>query len=162
MIRPIDPETDAAAIARIYAPFVTGSDITFDTVPPSPDGMRARLRSFLPGCPGFVWQMPGGAIAGYCYAHPWKSKAAYDHTLESTLYIDPAFARRGIGLALMTALIEECRARGIHSLIACITEGNVASFRLHERLGFTRASLFRQVGLKHGRLLDVIDYQLIL
>lgn len=161
-IRPIDPARDAEAIARIYAPFVTDTDISFESVPPSAAEMRARLESFLHDSPGFLWQTPEGAVAGYCYAHPWKERAAYNPTLETTIYLDPAFARQGIGRALMEHLVADCRRRGVHSLIACITGGNEASCRLHEALGFTQASLFRQVGFKHGRWLDVVDYQLLL
>lgn len=162
MIRPIDPATDTEAIARIYAPFVTDTDITFETVAPSVAQMRARLEEIVADFPGFVFETSGGTIAGYCYAHHWKVKDAYNPTLETTIYVDPAFSRQGIGLALMEALIGACRDSSVHSLIACITEGNDPSYRLHERLGFERVSHFRQVGFKHGRLLDVVDYQLIL
>ncbi|MCM1028145.1 MAG: GNAT family N-acetyltransferase [Pseudoflavonifractor sp.] len=162
MIRPIIPADDAEAIARIYAPFVTDTDITFETTAPSPPEMRARLEEICADFPGLLWQEPDGQIAGYCYAHHWKVKAAYNPTLETTIYISPAYAHRGIGLALMQALIDACRRSGTHSLIACITEGNIPSYRLHERLGFSRVSHFSQVGYKHGRLLDVVDYQLIL
>ncbi len=162
MIRPIDPARDAAAIAAIYAPFVDNTEITFETVAPSAEQMRARLEEITGSFPGFVYELPSGEIAGYCYAHHWKVKAAYNPTLETTIYVDPAHARQGIGLALMEALINACREASTHSLIACITEGNDPSYRLHERLGFERVSYFRQVGYKHGRLLDVVDYQLIL
>lgn len=69
---------------------------------------------------------------------------------------------RGIGRQLMERLIEECRAGGYHALIACITEGNEASYSLHEKLGFRKVSHFEKVGLKFGRWLDVVDYELII
>ncbi|MDE6403235.1 MAG: GNAT family N-acetyltransferase, partial [Muribaculaceae bacterium] len=68
----------------------------------------------------------------------------------------------GIGRELMKELIAECRRRGFHSLIACITAENTVSCAFHERLGFVRVSHFKEVGYKSGRKLDVVDYQLIL
>lgn len=62
----------------------------------------------------------------------------------------------------MRRLIEDCRALGFHSLIACVTAENSTSVRFHERLGFSQVSRFVEVGLKFGRRLDVVDLQLIL
>lgn len=161
MIRPLDPAADAPAIARIYAPFVTDTDISFESVPPTAEEMSRRLKSFVASLPGFVWE-EGGEVVAYAYAHPWKGFAGYSQTLETTLYVDPPYARRGIGRALMERLIDEGRRHGIISFIACITYGNTPSCALHEALGFTLASHFRAVGRKNGRLLDILDYQLLL
>lgn len=164
MIQPIDPARDAEAITSIYRPFVTDTDISFEREdePPTADEMRQRLESFLGEFPGFLWREPDGTVVGYCYAHPWKERAAYNPTLETTVYINPAYARRGIGRKLMEALIDECRRRGTVSLIACITAGNEASCALHAALGFRQVSYFSAVGRKFGRWLDVVDYQLLL
>lgn len=161
-IRSIDPHADAPAIAAIYRPFVEETDISFETVAPDEGEMERRLREITSVVPGFLMEDEDGRVTGYCYAHPWKGYAAYSATLETTIYVDPAFARRRIGRRLMERLIAECRERGALTLIACITAGNDASIALHEALGFTKASYFRAVGLKAGRLLDVTDYQLIL
>lgn len=101
-------------------------------------------------------------IAGYCYAHAWKERAAYRHTLETTVYLASEYQGKGIGKQLMQTLINECRHRGYHALIACITEGNEASNSLHQKLGFKQVSHFEKVGLKFDRWLDVFDYELIL
>ena len=101
-------------------------------------------------------------VVGYCYAHAWKEKAAYKYTLETTVYLSPGYKGKGIGRQLMERLIEECRVGGYHALIACITEGNEASCSLHEKLGFRKVSHFEKVGLKFGRWLDVVDYELII
>ena len=77
-------------------------------------------------------------------------------------YGDPGLQKRGTGEALMRKLIEECRHRGFHSLIACITADNRPSIALHEKLGFRKVSGFKEVGMKFGRWLDVEDYQLLL
>jgi len=101
-------------------------------------------------------------VAGYCYAHGWKTKAAYRYTLETTVYLSPDYFGRGIGKRLMRELIEACRRNGYRALIACITAGNEASIALHTGLGFKQVSHFEQVGRKFGRWLDVVDYELLL
>ena len=159
MIRPLRAAEDAAAIAAIYAPFVEGTTVSFEIAPPGEAEMRERLLH-LP-FPGYVYE-EGGKVLGYCYAHPWKERPAYGHTLETTLYLVPQAQGRGIGRALMAALIPACRAWGARVLIACITAENEPSCRFHESLGFRRASHFHSVGYKLGRWLDVVDYELVL
>lgn len=159
MIRPLQALDDAAALAAIYAPFVADTSISFETVPPTAEEMRERLLH-LP-LPGYVFE-EDGRILGYCYAHLWKERPAYGHTLETTLYLIPEAQGRGIGRQLMGALIPACRAWGARVLIACITAENERSCRFHEALGFRRASLFHAVGYKFGRWLDVADYELLL
>ena len=103
-----------------------------------------------------------GRVVGFCYAHPWKERAAYCNTLETTIYLDPSVHRQGVGTALMRQLIADCRAMGCRALIACITGENTSSIAFHSRLGFERVSLFRSVGYKMGRWLDVVDMELLL
>lgn len=153
--------TDAAAIAEIYNRYVTADTASFETSPVSEDEMHRRIESISALHPYYVDETDG-EITGFCYAHPWKERAAYRDTLETTIYISTRHLRRGIGRLLMTTLINECRNRGYHALIACITGGNEASCALHERLGFKQVSLFKEVGIKFGRRLDVVDYQLLL
>ncbi len=160
MIRKVNP-ADAATIAAIYNHYVAESDATFDTDAVSVDDMRQRILAIAQHYPYLVWE-EDGRVVGFCYAHGWKTKPAYNLTLETTIYIDPEYARRGIGQRLMLQLIDECRESGFHTLIACITGGNEASVLLHEKLGFKKVSHFESVGLKFGRWLDVVDYQLML
>lgn len=157
MIRDVR-EQDAAAIADIYNRYVRETDITFETDPVTTDGMRQRILQITREGPYLVWE-EAGVVTGYCYAHAWKTRPAYAHTLESTVYLHPLATGQGIGARLMNALIEACRHRGVHVLIACITGGNEASCRLHARLGFTEASHFHAVGRKFGRWIDVVDYE---
>ena len=153
---------DAKAIADIYNHYVKESVATFDTEPWSEEKMRERIEELSRNFPYMVYRLTDGEIAGYCYAHPWKEKDAYRLTLETTVYISPTHTGKGIGKELMTRLIEDCRSKGFRTLIACITQDNEASFRLHEKLGFEKVSHFRKVGMKFDRWLDVIDYELIL
>ncbi|HIZ26128.1 GNAT family N-acetyltransferase [Barnesiella sp. An55] len=161
MIREVNPQTDAAAITGIYNEYILHSTISFETQPLTVEAMHDRIAHIANQYPYFVAE-EGGVIVGYCYAHPWKERAAYGHTLETTVYLSPESQSRGIGKQLMLKLIGECRARGYRALIACITGNNEASRTFHERLGFSQVSLFKEVGYKLGQWLDVVDYELLL
>ena len=158
-IREVKAATDAREIAEIYNRYVANTTATFELRPLTEEEMRGRIEEVAAKFPYYVWEEEG-IILGYCYAHKWKGFAAYDITLESTIYLLPDVKGRGIGMKLMKRLIDECRRRGFISLIACITAENEESCRFHEKLGFRQVSLFRNVGKKFGRLLDVADYQL--
>ncbi len=160
MIRPVRV-TDAPAIAAIYNEYVLHTTISFETEPLTEEAMRNRIAHYSVQYPYLVDEREG-VIVGYCYAHPWKERAAYFRSWETTIYLHPDYTGQGIGAPLMHELIARCRAAGCHTLIACITEDNNASCEFHRRLGFTRVSHFSQVGCKLGRLLDVADYQLML
>ena len=160
MIRKVHLQ-DAKAITDIYNEYVINSTATFDTQPLEIEEMQSRIIQLSANCPYFVYETDG-VVAGYCYAHPWKEKAAYKFTLETTVYISPQYIGKGIGKQLMQSLIEECRKKGYHALIACITEGNEISNLLHAKLGFKQVSHFEKVGLKFDRWLGVVDYELIL
>ena len=160
MIREVRPD-DAAQIAGIYNRYILETTISFETQPLSAEDMRKRIEEISSNFPYFVAESDG-KIIGYCYAHPWKERAAYCKTLETTIYLASEAKGKGLGARLMTQLIKECRNRGYHVLIACITAENEESCRFHERLGFKKVSHFEQVGQKFGRWLDVADYELIL
>ena len=152
---------DAKAIADIYNIYVKDTDITFETEPVSVEEMRERIATISAHNPYLVYEMEG-EIAGYCYVHGWKERAAYQYTVETTVYLSPKYFRKGIGRKLMERLIEECRTYGFRALIACITDGNEVSFILHEKLGFKKVSHFEKVGRKFDRWIDVVDYELLL
>ncbi len=157
-IRNVDSGRDAAEIAGINAWYVENSTAIFDTVPLTESEMRRKIEMIAERFPYLVYEN-GGRIDGYCYAHPWKEKQAYYPTWETTIYLRPGCEGRGIGKRFMEILTDECRRRGCHSLIACITAENEGSCRFHEKLGYRQVSRFKEVGEKFGRLLDVVDYQ---
>lgn len=152
---------DAKAIVDIYNEYVVNSVATFETEPLRVEEMEGRIAGISASYPYLVY-VDQDEVVEYCYAHTWKEKAAYKYTLETTVYLSPRYKGKGIGRQLMERLIEECRAGGYYALIACITEGNEASYSLHEKLGFRKVSHFEKVGLKFGRWLDVVDYELII
>lgn len=150
---------DGPRLAEIYNRYVTSTTVSFETEPVSADEMSRRVREYEPF---LVAEDGDGLVAGYAYAHPWKERAAYRETLETSVYLSAEATGHGLGRRLMEELISEFRRRGAHVLIACITAENTASCRFHEALGFRQVSLFKEVGLKFGRRLDVVDYELIL
>lgn len=158
MIRPVQLN-DANAISAIYNYYITRTTITFETTPVTVSEMKRRILSISREYPYFVIEEEG-EIKGYCYAHRWKEKEAYQCTAETTVYVNPKRLREGNGERLMNHLIEACRTQGIHTLIACITYPNIPSIQLHTKLGFKQASHFHEVGRKFGKLLDVCDYEL--
>ena len=160
MIRSVTQQ-DASSIANIYNEYVLNSTITFETEPVTVEEMEKRIYLLSKDFPYFAYE-DNNEILGSCYVHHWKEKAAYKYTLETTVYLSPNAKGKGIGTLLMTKLIDICKEQGYHNLIACITSGNEASFKLHTKLGFKKVSHFHEVGLKFNQWLDVIDYELIL
>ena len=158
MIRSVRTE-DAAAIAAIYNHYVLETTISFEVAPLSTEEMRARMEQTAEEYPYLVWESDG-QVLGYACAHRWKERAAYAGTWEVTIYLHPQSCGLGIGSRLMQQLVADCRRAGCRSLIACITGENAASRAFHARHGFRQVSHFVCVGMKFGRLLDVVDYQL--
>lgn len=156
-IRPVGL-ADAEPITAIYNRYIAETAISFETEPLSVEQMRQRIDA-LSAFPYFVC-VSGGAVVGYCYAHPWKGRAAYAQTLETTVYLAHEACGKGVGTALMRHLIDACKRQDFHVLIACITDDNATSIRFHERLGFTAVSHFHEVGRKFGRWLGVVDMEL--
>lgn len=159
-VRPVRTD-DAEAIADIYRHYVTDTTTSFEVTPPSAGEMRRRITAISAAHPYLVCEMDG-KVAGYCYVHPWKERAAYSATMETTIYLSPDVRGHGLGRMMMGRLLAECRSRGYHALIACITAENDESCRFHESIGFVKVSHFREVGHKFGRVLDVVDYEMLL
>jgi L-amino acid N-acyltransferase YncA len=163
LLRPVRPD-DADAICAIYNHYVAHTVISFEEQAVSSEAMRDRIASVSANLPWFVCECdePERRIAGYAYATPWRARSAYRYSVESTVYVAPDQARRGVGTALYSALIEALRARGLHSVIGGIALPNPASVGLHEALGFEKVAEFREVGLKFERWVNVGYWQLLL
>lgn len=159
-IRPVTL-ADADAITGIYNHYVRETTVTFETEPLTTEEMANRIKDISARFPYFVYEKDG-RILGYCYAHLWRERAAYSNTLETTVYIDGQAQRQGLGSMMVRHLTDLCREQGYHALIACITEENRASVKMHERLGFRQVSCFKEVGMKFGRWLDVVDLEYLL
>ena len=105
MIREVRPD-DAAQIAGIYNHYILETTISFETQPLSAEDMRIRIEEISSYFPYFVAEN-NGKLTGYCYAHPWKERAAYCKTLETTIYLASEAKGKGLGTRLMDRLIDE-------------------------------------------------------
>lgn len=141
--------SDAGAIRRIYAPSITESSVSFELEVPTDQEMARRIESVSRHVPWLVAERKG-EVAGYAYAGPFRARAAYQWTRESSVYIAPAHHRTGVARALMEALIGICRELGYRTLVAGATMPNPGSGGLHESLGFQPVGEFPNVGRKRG------------
>jgi phosphinothricin acetyltransferase len=160
IIRPATP-ADNAAIAAIWNREVLHTTATTDTEPRAPAAQRAWLAARGPRHPVIV-AAEGDEVAGFGALSPYRSKPSYARTVENSVYVKDGWRGKGLGAALLDRLLALARAHGHHAVIARITAGNEASLALHERLGFVRVGLEREVACKHGMWLDVVTLQRIL
>lgn len=154
-------DADAPAICAIYNHYVTDTVVTFEEQPLAPVEMLSRMAAVQEKLPWLVLERDD-AIAGYACASPWKSRAGYRFTVESSIYLAPAHTGRGFGSMLYASLLENLRARNIHCVIGGAALPNPASVALHEKLGFAKVAHFRENGFKFGRWIDVGYWQLLL
>jgi L-amino acid N-acyltransferase YncA len=151
---------DLEQVAAIFAHYVTTSVVTFEENPPPVASWQQRLADIAGRNLPFLVAEADGAIRGYAYATPWRPKPAYRHTVEDTVYIEPGYTGRGIGGALLGALLPACAQAGARQVIAVIADsGSDASAALHSRFGFSHAGRLTGVGYKHDRWVDTILMQ---
>ena len=152
---------DAAQICDIYNYYVRETVVTFEESPVLEVDMARRIAEITPRLPWLVWEVDG-KILGYAYATPWKVRAAYRHSVESSIYLAQQATGRGLGSRLYAALITELRQRRLHCVIGGAALPNPASVALHEKLGFSKVAEFKEVGFKFGRWIDVAYWELML
>jgi L-amino acid N-acyltransferase YncA len=154
---------DLAAVTAIYDDHVRHGTGSFEITPPDVAEMRSRFAALeASGHPiMLVKDRETGAVLGFGYAGPHKARAAYNHTVEDSVYLRSDVAGKGIGRALLARLIAESKARGFEQMMAVIGDSeNLASINLHRSLGFVEVGVARNVGFKFGRYLDVVFMQL--
>ncbi len=150
---------DAAAIAELYAPYVSASTVSFEMEPPSAEAMRSRIEERSDLYPWIVAEDEVGLIAGYAYATAFRQRLAYRFTVETSVYVGQDAQGQGLGARLYRSLFATLESQGFAQAIAAITLPNAASLRLHERLGFSQAGLYSKVGHKFGSWHDVAIWQ---
>jgi len=154
-------ESDVAAITEIYAHHVLHGTGSFEIDPPDAGEIARRMADVVSrGLPYLVAESEN-IIVGYAYATLYRPRVAYRFTLEDSVYVHHAQAGRGIGAALLEELIRACKARGCRQLVAVIGDSeNIASVRVHEKLGFQHSGVLRVVGFKFDRWIDTVFMQL--
>ncbi len=151
-------ERDAGAMLAIYQPFVTDAAVSFELEPPSPAEFAERIRA-AQGRWAWLAAERDGIVAGYAYAGQYKTRAAYDWSVETAVYVHGDHRGQGVGGALYSRLFAVLAEKGFCTAYAGITLPNDASIRLHEALGFTLIGVFRRAGWKFGRWHDVSWWQ---
>jgi len=153
-------EADLAAIREIYAHHVLHGLASFEIEPPTLDEMRRRFAAITAeGYPYLLAEADAGVL-GYAYASAYRSRPAYRHTVENSVYVKPGAVGRGVGRRLLTALIEQCTLRGPRQMLAVIGDSaNAASIGLHRACGFRECGTLRSVGFKSGRWVDSVIMQ---
>jgi phosphinothricin acetyltransferase len=148
-------ELDAEACAAIYAPYVTGTAITFEYEPPTPADMAGRIGNALRTHAWVVLEDDDGRVVGYAYGGPFKTRQAYRWSCEVSVYLEPGLRRCGGGRALYEALFERLAERGYRTAAAGMTLPNDASEGLHRAMGFEPVGVYRRIGWKNGAWHDV-------
>jgi L-amino acid N-acyltransferase YncA len=152
--------SDLDAIAEIYAHYVATSVATFELDAPDRAEWARRFDAITDAGLPFLVTARDGALAGYAYCAPWKTRPAYRATVEDSVYVAPWAVGRGCGTELMSALLEACRGAGLREIIAVIADtGDPASVELHHRFGFVDAGRLTGVGHKHERWIDTLLLQ---
>ena len=151
---------DIASITAIYAESVANGRGTFELEAPDETEMAARLAVVEAlGLPRLVLDIDG-AVAGYAYAGPFRTRQAYRYMVEDSIYVAPWARGRGVAGALLDALIVRCEVMGLRQMVAVIGDAeNVGSIALHRTRGFTDAGVFKAAGWKHNDWRDVVFMQ---
>jgi L-amino acid N-acyltransferase YncA len=158
-IRPATP-ADLAAVTAIYDHAVRHGTASFELEPPDASEMARRRQALVDaGYPYLVAEIDG-AIAGYAYAGPYRSRPAYRWSVEDSIYVAPPMYRRGVGAALLGRLIVEAEKSSFRQMIAVIGDSaQTPSIALHRAAGFRPIGTIENVGFKFGRWLDSVLMQ---
>ena len=159
-IRPVRAG-DLPDIREIYNHYVANSVVTFDEKRSTHRYWREKFATLAKlKLPFLVAVTPTNQVIGYALVQPWASKSAYRYTVEDSIYLGPGAGGKGLGTALLAALIEACEQIGLREIVAVISDSSAeASIRLHERAGFEEVGRMGRVGFKFGRSLGTIYLQ---
>lgn len=148
-------EDDAAALLEIYRPYVLETNITFEYEVPSEEEFQQRIRHTLENYP-YLAAEADGRIVGYAYASAFKSRRAYDWSVETSIYIAGDCHGQGIGAMLYSRLEQLLAKQNICNLCACIAYPNPPSIAFHEKFGYRTVAHFTNSGYKAGEWVDMI------
>ena len=147
--------SDAEAILKVYAPFITDTCISFEYVVPSVEEFAQRIASISAEYPYIVLE-EDGEIVGYAYSHRYLERVAYSWDVEVTIYLAPKVQGKGLGVILYDTLEKLMALQNIKNLYSCITGDNVHSIEMHRSMGYELIGTFPKAGFKHDSWLDVV------
>ncbi|MDH4413881.1 MAG: GNAT family N-acetyltransferase [Rhizobium sp.] len=158
-IRDLNPG-DLPAVTLIYADAVANGTASYEIVAPDLAEMTGRYQALhSKGYPYLAAVDETGALAGYAYASAFRTRPAYRWLVEDSIYIHPAARGRGVGKALLTALLDRCEALGFRQMVAVVGGASEASVAVHRSCGFELAGRLVGTGFKHGLWLDTVFMQ---
>ena len=146
---------DAGAIAAIWNPIIRETVVTFNSVEKTAEDVAATITDRTLAGHGFWVATEGSELVGFATYAQFRGGIGYAHTMEHTIVLAPIAQGRGHGRALMTALEDHARARGVHSMFAGVSSGNPDGIAFHSALGYQEVSVLRQVGRKFDRWFDL-------
>lgn len=153
-------EPDLASITAIYAHAVTHGTASFELDPPVQAEMARRRAALVEAGFPYLVAQDGETVLGYAYAGPYRPRAAYSSTVEDSIYVAPGAQGRGVGRALLGALIQACEDQDFRLMVAVIgDEASAGSIALHRSLGFEPVGILPGIGYKHGRWLASVLMQ---
>ncbi|WP_300268050.1 GNAT family N-acetyltransferase [Microbacterium sp.] len=152
---------DLPDVREIYNHYVANSVVTFDEKRSTHRAWRQKLAQLSTvKLPFLVAVTPSNQVIGYALVQPWASKSAFRYTAELSIYLGPGAGGKGLGTALMQALIDACEQARLREIVAVISDtGAEASIRLHEKFGFVEVGRMGRVGFKFGRSLGTVYLQ---
>lgn len=158
----IAKEEDAAELLKIYEPYVKQTAITFEYEVPTVEEFKSRICNTMKKYPYLVAEKEGQSI-GYAYVSPFKTRAAYDWAVETSIYVSMDEKRQGIGLKLYTLLEQILKEQGVLNMEACIAYPEQEdehltkdSVRFHDKLGYRMVGEFKKCGYKFDRWYDMV------
>jgi phosphinothricin acetyltransferase len=154
-------EQDAEQTLAIYAPVVQYTSCSFEMTPPTIYDMRQRITKTLERLPWLSCDADG-AVCGYAYANPHRVRAAYQWSVEVSVYVHPDYRQRGVARGLYTSLTGLLKLQGFYNAFAGITLPNEGGVRLHEATGFEEVGIYPNVAYKLGAWHDVAWWHLSL
>jgi len=158
LIRRVE-QGDLPALLDIYNWYILNTPITFDLEPRTVAQRQAWLDGFAPaGRHQCFVAVSDGAAVGWACSGRLREKAAYDTSVETSVYVKPGLERQGIGRRLYGALFEALAREDVHRAFGGITQPNEGSVGLHLTFGFTHLGTYHEVGRKFGRYWDVAWY----
>lgn len=159
MIRRVTPD-DAALICGIYNYYVLNTVVTFEEEPLKAEEMAGRIRTISATYPYLVLEEADG-VAGYAYANKFRERVSYRFAAEVSVYLKNGQEGRGLGTQLLEQMLAELWKTDTHALLACIALPNERSVAIHEKFGFEKIAVFREVGFKMNRWLDIGYWELL-
>ncbi len=147
---------DLPALNSIYNHYVRTSPVTFDIEPKSIEARKVWAKGFCEtGRHQCFVAIEGESLLGWACSGPFRPKAAYQTSVEVSIYLDPAAAGRGLGTSLYEHLFAAMETQDVHRVLAGMTEPNPASLALHKRFGFVEVGTYSEVGHKFDQYWDV-------